>query len=617
MNLNRRRNTHDQPASMDFTSYTSSAPPPNPYSGATSYTEGSVENGMDHRASVLSDQSDILSASPMPVGRSLTEPSPAMSSSQLRFQSAVKKIISIQKSTSSKNYIWSTGDEPGVNPHRDDYSHLNDPVVIEVADFDREQLRHEVLDNQKFIKWLLDKPRPIWAKVRWININGMSWDVLKAVSIKYGLHPLAIEDTLHTGATRPKADFFEQHLFLNMLLHTVIPSSDPLSDVNTNYLAQSPKRKSLRERFSSLFSPSRIQLDTADFEREAEGVVDPDSPMHAGPEQLGQGIGIGRKGRFRNEKVHEEDQGTPRQQNIVVDKTIRHLTKDFKVPVGSAQMNVFLTRDGTIISFFQKGAAHLIAPLFNRLRSPHSTLRMCEDPSMVLHNLLDVVADQALEIVESFRREIMILEGQVLVKPEASTVRHLHVLSAELLLLKRTMSPVAALVHKLQNHLMHDAVTFQTVRDRKKDKETSSDTILKTKAGFISRETEVYLTDVADHIDSVLSSVDLFTALSQNLVDFTFNMINYNSSQSTIVLTTVTVIFLPLTFWTGYLGMNFQKFPGVLGPTDSPDLFWSIAVPFSVAFIICFNFAWLYNKLETVKRVWQSERFRRSAAKRR
>ncbi|KAF9573793.1 hypothetical protein EC968_008073 [Mortierella alpina] len=41
------------------------------------------------------------------------------------------------------------------------------------------------MKNDQFLDWL-KQPRPQWSTVRWININGMSWDVIKAIAIKYG-----------------------------------------------------------------------------------------------------------------------------------------------------------------------------------------------------------------------------------------------------------------------------------------------------------------------------------------------------------------------------------------------------------------------------------------------
>jgi magnesium transporter len=51
--------------------------------------------------------------------------------------------------------------------------------------------------------------RPDWTVVRWINVAGLSdLNTIRALAIKYDLHPLAIEDLLHVPQ-RPKVDAFE------------------------------------------------------------------------------------------------------------------------------------------------------------------------------------------------------------------------------------------------------------------------------------------------------------------------------------------------------------------------------------------------------------------------
>jgi magnesium transporter len=52
------------------------------------------------------------------------------------------------------------------------------------------------------------------GKMRWIEFNGLG-DIaaLQALGEKYNLHPLALEDVIHTGQ-RPKADSYENQLFL-------------------------------------------------------------------------------------------------------------------------------------------------------------------------------------------------------------------------------------------------------------------------------------------------------------------------------------------------------------------------------------------------------------------
>jgi magnesium transporter len=52
------------------------------------------------------------------------------------------------------------------------------------------------------------------GKTRWIEFNGLgNIDALRAMGEKYNLHPLALEDVIHTGQ-RPKADTYENQLFL-------------------------------------------------------------------------------------------------------------------------------------------------------------------------------------------------------------------------------------------------------------------------------------------------------------------------------------------------------------------------------------------------------------------
>lgn len=45
------------------------------------------------------------------------------------------------------------------------------------------------MTNNAFIEMMKDpraSERESWVKVRWINIGGISWDVLSALAIKYG-----------------------------------------------------------------------------------------------------------------------------------------------------------------------------------------------------------------------------------------------------------------------------------------------------------------------------------------------------------------------------------------------------------------------------------------------
>ena len=85
------------------------------------------------------------------------------------------------------------GAEPGVDPRRASadaqYSGIRQNCVIELVDYSAVSCSIGRLNNRDFVTLMEDpvaSAREPWVKVRWINIGGLSWDVIKALSIKYG-----------------------------------------------------------------------------------------------------------------------------------------------------------------------------------------------------------------------------------------------------------------------------------------------------------------------------------------------------------------------------------------------------------------------------------------------
>jgi Mg2+ and Co2+ transporter CorA len=83
---------------------------------------------------------------------------------------------------------------------------LSAPCEITVVDFSHDRLSIQKLDNETLSSFL-GKPQPAWAKCRWINVNGLSWDVIKALGRHKNLHKLAIEDIMNTR-NRTKAEWY-------------------------------------------------------------------------------------------------------------------------------------------------------------------------------------------------------------------------------------------------------------------------------------------------------------------------------------------------------------------------------------------------------------------------
>jgi magnesium transporter len=98
-------------------------------------------------------------------------------------------------------------------------------VPITCIDFAPDRVEtHRITDFEAFIR----SPRAKWIQVRWINVDGLSDPgAIRALAIKYGLHPLAIEDVMNVGQ-RPKLDPYPAdgdrpaHIFeiIRMIQHT-------------------------------------------------------------------------------------------------------------------------------------------------------------------------------------------------------------------------------------------------------------------------------------------------------------------------------------------------------------------------------------------------------------
>jgi Mg2+ and Co2+ transporter CorA len=72
------------------------------------------------------------------------------------------------------------------------------------------------------------------------------------------------------------------------------------------------------------------------------------------------------------------------------------------------------------------------------------------------------------------------------------------------------------------------------------------------------------------------------------------------NSNSIFIFTIVTIIFLPLSFVTGFFGMNLQ---GISGTTKKTVHFWEVAAPLTVGIaLVCAGVVWR-NKLRFMKEI--------------
>lgn len=114
-----------------------------------------------------------------------------------------------------KGRQWNAGQEPGIDPTGGHPATapigLKADCDITVVDFSQESMQVQYHDNYS-LKGFLQSTQDEETTCRWINVNGLSWDVISALGTKYRFHKLAVEDLINTK-NRTKADFYADHTY--------------------------------------------------------------------------------------------------------------------------------------------------------------------------------------------------------------------------------------------------------------------------------------------------------------------------------------------------------------------------------------------------------------------
>jgi hypothetical protein len=108
-------------------------------------------------------------------------------------------------------YTGGIAAEPGLDYKTMDIEGFNGPTEVMVVDYCARRpsipMKMKLYED---IKDYLEVARPQWSKVRWINVCGLNWPVIKLLAIKYNLHRLAIEDVL--SVQRTKVDMYRDRM---------------------------------------------------------------------------------------------------------------------------------------------------------------------------------------------------------------------------------------------------------------------------------------------------------------------------------------------------------------------------------------------------------------------
>ncbi|CAG7853911.1 SubName: Full=Related to Mg2 transporter protein, CorA-like {ECO:0000313/EMBL:CCA67912.1} [Serendipita indica DSM 11827] len=448
--------------------------------------------------------------------------------------------------------------------------HIRERCEIEIIDYSASNYVINQYNNEEFVNLMQSTggTRPGWAKVRWINIGGTSWDVLSKLAIAYKLHPLTLENIVAGMPTsRSRADYYTNHLFLHVMCQSLEEkesSASPLVRISNPARSRSPAQMNHHEHTHGGAAEKAPSL------RRRKGVA-PAPDIEMGRPQP-------RKEKKRKSRMTTLDIRNQKNESLKRAEELNEALRDtmFTVKVTTKSLFLYLLRDGTVISVHQADRG-FGDPIYRRLQSPTTVLRASSDPSMLLEALLDLVVDRALDIVDRYHENILAVERSILLNPKMVAIRQLHFFSRDLTARRRELDPVKTLIYGLRRY---DKERCAAVAE-------SAGILVEGEAvqGFLSHKAKIYLADVHEHCEWILTSFEMQADIAENLINYTFNTIAYETNNTMRTLTLATIIFLPLTFLSGYFGMNFEVFGGI---QHSDAYFWEIAAPVFVATVIIF-----------------------------
>ena len=169
-----------------------------------------------------------------------------------------------------------------------------------------------------------------------------------------------------------------------------------------------------------------------------------------------------------------------------------------------------------------------------------------------LYKLIDELVVDYMNTVEEMDEEIEWVEDQIFDKPTSDTVQRLFALKRATLHLRRNLSPLREVLNKLARD------DYQVVDPKER----------------------IYFRDIYDHLVRLHDISESLRDLVGGALDTYLSVINNRMNDIMKTLTVITTLFMPISFLTGFFGMNFFQ------PIAHPLAKWTGLLPFMLIAII-------------------------------
>lgn len=215
-----------------------------------------------------------------------------------------------------------------------------------------------------------------------------------------------------------------------------------------------------------------------------------------------------------------------------------------------------------VLITFQERNINYLEPIKKRLQSGALRIRTWGIPYLH-YAIFDLLIDYFFPVMERYLIVIEDLEEKILEKPTDSILSSIYQVRRDLVLIRRCIWPSRDIVNAIKDNaaiLTNDDVT-------------------------------IFYRDTQDHISQLSESVEYYRDMTIGLTESYMNQISFRMNEVMKTLTIISTIFIPLSFFAGLYGMNFNP---EVSPWNMPELNSPYGYPALLLFMLILVIGMLY-----------------------